>query len=313
MNSINNKTNLQFHEDFFKEEVRCDYLVTEKLKKIWAIEIDLLNELLRVCKKYDIKVTLFAGSLLGAVRHKGFIPWDDDLDVCLTRPEYEKLLKVADKEFKYPYFFQTALSDREFFIRHARLRNSLTTGLITGNESVNYNNGIYMDVYVLDGYIEDEKKLNEQYLRLRFWGKVLESYNMHFYNDKFIKKAKRGLAITLLHYTVCKLISFEKAIKLFNGVLQKYNNKTERIAIMTSNMCFIQKYWCNLNELKDISWVPYENILAPIPSAYNDMLTHMYGNYMEFPPAEQRGEWHENMIKFNPDIPYKEYIDNIKK
>ena len=93
---------LKLPEDFLKEEVRCGYKVTTKLKKIWAVELDLLNELKRVCDKHGIKFCVFGGTLLGAVRHKGFIPWDDDLDVSLTRENFDKLckaigIKVDDK------------------------------------------------------------------------------------------------------------------------------------------------------------------------------------------------------------------------
>ena len=124
---------------FYQEEVRCDYLVNEKMKKIWAIQLDLLNKLLEVCQKHDIKVFAFAGTLLGAVRHKGFIPWDDDVDVCMERKEYERFLEVCNDEFPHPYFLQTALTDKRHFCGYARLRNSNTTGIISPHRSTKYN------------------------------------------------------------------------------------------------------------------------------------------------------------------------------
>ena len=132
-----------------------------KTKKIWAVELDLMNELLRVCNKYDIKIFAFGGTLLGAVRHHGFIPWDDDMDFCMDRANYNELLKHCD-EFKHPYFLQFAQSDEKYFFGYARLRNSNTTGIIEWNRSPDYNNGIYIDIFVLDGYLEDEKKVKKQ-------------------------------------------------------------------------------------------------------------------------------------------------------
>ena len=82
-------------EEFLREEIRCDYLVTEKYKKVWAVEIDLLLELDRVCRKHGLKYFLMYGTLLGAVRHGGFVPWDDDLDVIMLRGDYEKLQYLA--------------------------------------------------------------------------------------------------------------------------------------------------------------------------------------------------------------------------
>ena len=82
---------LSLPEGFLEEEVRCDYTVSKEMKKVWAVELDLLAEFQRVCKLHDIKYSVCGGTLLGAIRHKGFIPWDDDIDVMMMREEYEKL------------------------------------------------------------------------------------------------------------------------------------------------------------------------------------------------------------------------------
>ena len=112
-------------ESFFREEVRCDYLVTEEYKKIWAVEIDLLLKLDSICRKHGLRYFLMYGSLLGAVRHGGFVPWDDDLDVIMPRDDYEKLQSLAS-EFEHPYFLQNPYTDSESFFSNTRLRNSNT-------------------------------------------------------------------------------------------------------------------------------------------------------------------------------------------
>ena len=103
--------NCQPDSSFFREEIRNGFLVTEKMKRIWYTEISLLQELDRVCKKYGLRYFAEYGTLLGAVRHNGFIPWDDDIDVAMLRDDYEKLKKVAAEEFKAPYFFQDSYTD----------------------------------------------------------------------------------------------------------------------------------------------------------------------------------------------------------
>ena len=143
---------LELPDGFLDPEIRCGYQVTGEHKRIWAVELDLLAELLRVCSKHNINVQVYAGTLLGAVRHGGFIPWDDDLDVCMTYDDYSHLCKIADKEFKFPYFFQNGITDNHYFFGFARLRNSLTTGAVKGFEAYNYNNGIFIDINILNTY-----------------------------------------------------------------------------------------------------------------------------------------------------------------
>lgn len=94
----------------FEEEIRDGYLVTERVKKIWYTEINLLIAFDRMCKEYNLKYSVCYGTLLGAIRHKGFIPWDDDIDVFMMRDDYNRMLKIAPNYFKEPYFFRMALT-----------------------------------------------------------------------------------------------------------------------------------------------------------------------------------------------------------
>ena len=100
---------------FFKKEIRSDFLVDEKRKKVWAVELEMLEKLDEVCKNHDITYWVFYGTLLGAVRHKGFVPWDDDIDVVMFRNDYERFQTVAPHEFQEPYFFQNSYTDRRIW------------------------------------------------------------------------------------------------------------------------------------------------------------------------------------------------------
>ena len=102
--------NLKIQESFYNPEVRCGYEVSAKMKKIWAVELDLLAKFIDVCNKHELNYFVDGGTLLGAVRHKGFIPWDDDVDVIMPREDYDKLFEIAAQEFQYPYFFHREAS-----------------------------------------------------------------------------------------------------------------------------------------------------------------------------------------------------------
>ena len=142
---------LKLPNGYLEPEFREGFFVDAKRKKIWAVELDLLSQFTRVCEKYNLSYYLDGGTLLGAVRHKGFIPWDDDVDVIMPREDYDKLFEVAEIEFKEPYFFQTPLTETNFFRGHAKLRNSSTTGYILDDRKKKINNGIWLDIFPLDG------------------------------------------------------------------------------------------------------------------------------------------------------------------
>ncbi len=295
--------NIDLPKDFLREEERCGYLVTEELKKIWAVELDLAKEFLRVCEKYDIKTSAFAGSILGAVRHKGFIPWDDDMDFCLTRVEFNKLLNIPKNEFHYPYYLQTPLGDQRFFCPYARLRNSETTGIITWNNSPEYNNGIFIDIFVLDGFPDRKSLYWKQFVKWSLVRPILENYRGC---GKVYKKT--DVMVNYVAKALSKLKTYEEWILLYNKIISSNNSKTERLALITHGRWFTKRYWLYRDELDDIIFVPFENIELPIPKSYDDILKRMYGDYMKYPPVGKRGQWHCGKILFEPDTPYKQYF-----
>jgi lipopolysaccharide cholinephosphotransferase len=117
---------------FYSEEVRLGYTVSAKMKKIWAVEIDLLQCLIDVCEGHHLKYWADGGTLPGAVRHQGFVPWDDDIDIIMPRKDYDKLvgLAVSGQEFQAPYLLQTAYTDTGYARDHAQLRDVRTTGVL---------------------------------------------------------------------------------------------------------------------------------------------------------------------------------------
>jgi len=297
-------------EDFLKEEERCEYNVSTKLKKIWAVELDLYQKFAEVCDKYDIKYFAWAGTMLGAIRHKGFIPWDDDFDIGLLRGDYEKLIKIAPNEFSYPYFLQNMYSDKKYFCAYSRFRNSETTGIIVDTGSLDYNNGIYIDIFMLDGKPEDEKELKKWYERKERVVFMINHYESNFKYSHGIKK--------FLHYVIKVFVriffSYDRLCKKYNKIVQRYNKKSNSVGLMTHSFDFIHKYYCSKDALRQIISVPFEYTTIKIPKNFDEPLKNMYGNYMEFPPISERGIWHDEIITFDPDTPYKKFLEkkNIK-
>lgn len=104
MMNINTKTTLFFDEAFSNGEIRCGAIVSTKLKQVWAIELDLLKQVDTICQKHNIKYCAYTGTLLRAIRHDGFIPCDDGLDIYVARENYEKFIQIVSVELAEPYF-----------------------------------------------------------------------------------------------------------------------------------------------------------------------------------------------------------------
>ena len=295
-----------FPADFFAEEIKCGYCVSPKLKKIWAVEIDLLSELLRVCGKYGIKVQVFAGTLLGAVRHKGMIPWDDDIDVAMSRSDWNRLCAVAGAEFTHPYFFQTALSDRRRYTPYARLRNSLTTGIITGAASPDYNNGIFIDIFPLDGIGDSKQKRTIQTIMLRVVTKCCTSYY-----GLTNSRGAAGRAISVLLFPFIRIFPYRFWIWLHGAVSSMWTRHAKFVGLIGSFQ-FGERYKMESVNLDRLTKLPFENLKVPCPEDYDTVLHGIYGDYTKYPNVKDRGAWHLGKIFFDPERPYQDYFKSGK-
>ena len=226
---------IQLPDGFFNEEVRCEYTVTRQRKEVWAVELDLLREFSRVCNKYNLKYCADGGTLLGAIRHHGFIPWDDDLDIAMLRSDFEKLNEVAPIEFKKPYFWQTEETDKGSARGHAQLRNSATTSIIKTEyerqRNNNFNQGIFIDIFPFDTVIDDQKKLAEQDLnRLKLFEKyreILDSVDYFYFKPWVDEAGKRhfNLKKTWRHFKHTLLKdSYVPIYDQFIKEITKYND-----------------------------------------------------------------------------------------
>ncbi|MBQ7635091.1 MAG: LicD family protein [Bacteroidaceae bacterium] len=140
-------------------ETRHGFAVSAEMKRVWNVEIDLLMRLIEVCDRLGLRCWVADGTLLGAVRHGGFIPWDNDIDVCMLREDYDRLVEAGPQAFSHPYFLQTAFSDTNYFRYHAQLRNSETAAIRPSDSHRPFNQGIFIDIFPLDAVPEDEKRL----------------------------------------------------------------------------------------------------------------------------------------------------------
>lgn len=301
---------LELPDSFFDEEVRCDYIVSKDMKKVWAVELDLLNELMKVCDKYNLRYYAAGGTLLGAVRHHGYIPWDDDVDIMMFRKDFEKLNKVAPKEFKEPYFWQTEETDKGSMRGHAQLRNSSTTGILRTEYKykMNFNQGIFIDIFPLDNIPDDEaekerffKKCNKLSAKRSMYRMLQFPIEIHF--RKNLIKLVLGTAkkLALKHFTNISLRT-DKAYNEWTKETMAYDDvNTKRVVMMPF---FVNRWIHNRSDLKDIKLVPFEMLTIPIPVGFEHVLDNVYGNWRQF----VKGTSIHGGVIFDTEKPYTEYL-----
>lgn len=266
-------------------ETRRGYYISAEMKKVWAVEMELLNKLLEVCKKHDLRIWAEGGTLLGAVREHGFIPWDDDIDMAMPREDFNRLRELANDEFKTPYFFQCGYTDL-FPSGMAKLRKDGTSAIEKENIFKNQHQGIFIDIFPLD-VIPDNK--NEYFLFADYASKLridLLLYCDHYftlinwdYNFQVIK--------TILK---TKYRGFSYYYKKYEDFVSQYMaNDYSDVSLVV--LGYHEQYIRNRKWYVNTSHTLFEDLNIPIPSGYHEVLMKQYGDYMipKHEPAQHNG------------------------
>lgn len=301
---------IKIPEEFYREEVRCDYTISAHMKKVWAAEFDLYSVFKDVCDKHGIRYFWAYGNLLGAARHQGFIPWDDDIDVFVPRKDYEKLCAVAQQEFSHPYFFQNDHTQPGSHIAFGKLRNSNTTAILDfeAPSRYSYNQGIFLDIFPLDNVPDDPEELAALTKKIVFlkrmtqkWARMFDSGRISFGRKfmymtvPFVWLAKGMIRVLRIPNVFCRKL--EKTMQSYN------DQETKCVAMM------------GLGEVKpyprecfdDTVMLPYEFIQVPAPAGYIRLLDLEYGDWHKFVRGAAGGSMHDGMT-YDTERPYTEYL-----
>lgn len=282
-------------------EIRNGYFISEEIKSVWNIQLNMLAKLIEVCEKYELKLYASSGTLLGAIRHKGYIPWDDDIDVEMMREDYDKLLKIAPNEFKSPYFFQCPYTEKGYYRGHSQIRYDGTTAILPKDLQIGrkFHQGIFIDIFVLDK-VPSENKIFERNVKYR---KMINDYLwMRHY-----PKNRIHLFLYFKNMIMLGKKAFWSDEKLYNDFERNLKKEDINYSHIVAPLAYDphKKYlYMNINWYSGIKKVPFEQLEIPIPIGYNDILTTMYGNYMK---PVQAPTAHGEII-FDVNKSYKEYL-----
>lgn len=257
----------------------------EQIKKIQEIEMKNLRVITEVCEKLGIEFFLYGGSLIGAVRHKGFIPWDDDLDIGMLRDDYMRFVKEAPYLLPEEYYLQSPYNDKNSPYFYTKLRLKGTKYIEHCNYKLKIEQGIYVDIYPIDNMPDADDEFLEKYnrfqknIRLFVWRQTP-------YSDEPEKTLKRRIRNTIKK-CVClclRLIPHDYFVKKIDGIMTSDNDK---VTTRKGNY----SYFNPTNLFYDIH--PYEKgifegVEVNLPKSWDAHLKSRYGDYMELPPEEER-------------------------
>ncbi len=285
-----------------EEEVIADYKISDKMKKIWKVELSMLDEVDRICKKYKLTYFLVHGSLLGAVRHKGFIPWDDDLDIAMPREDYDKFLEFSVKELEPPLSLHTPETEKDIFWGgFSRLRNGNTTAIEARDLSHKGNLGIWIDILPIDVCTMDEMLFERKKKRIRHCHRLLlaklygNDYKAYADMRPWMWKSYRLLSHFYSHSRLCGML--DQAMKLYT------DEPSEDVAFFSG---YYMHRRLNRADFASTSLLEFEGRKYPVPVGYENYLFMSLGkDYLKYPPEDERKPKHTGI--FDPEKPYEEY------
>lgn len=275
-----------------------------ELERLKAVELDIFKAFIFCCEELNLRYFLMDGTLLGAVRHNGFIPWDDDIDVGMYRDEYELFIQKAQGLLPSYYFLQTYETDPCSLINFAKIRDSRTTFIETSKKNLKMNHGIYIDIFPLDCFPDDIKRQ-----------KTIERKNrlisLRIRKELSLPQNNRG---TLLSETVKMIVGSAMKIRYPATIMaikaREALYKTCLDSSLIINFCgaygrkaVVPRKWFGSGK-KGI----FEGIETIIPEHAEKYLEQVYGDYLSLPPIEQRVPHHYCTV-IDTEKPFLDYIN----
>lgn len=265
--------------------------------------MDMLKKLLEVCDKYDLKIWAEGGTLLGAIRDKGFIPWDDDIDMMMLREDYEKLLEVAPREFQYPLFFQAPSTEPGYFRGHAQLRRSDTTAILPGDIDQGFNQGVFIDIFVFDFLPATEEERSEAFSKLESLRRriINRNYSQPYSLKTYLYRIKEALYFSVKG-------AYKEYLRMERLIIDHPHKSDNLIGDVLWTSHNYHKYMRHIDWYRETVMVPFEDMEMPVPVDYDKVLTTQYGDYLK--PVKAPSQHGSVIIDLNR--PYTEAIKELR-
>lgn len=263
----------------------------ETLKGVQKVQLEILTEVDRICRENGIKYWLAGGTQLGAVRHDGFIPWDDDLDIAMKRGDYTRFMQTAPKVINKKFVVQDWNIEPGFGLPFAKVRKADTLYIEAGSKNVKATQGIYIDVFPYDNLPDDQDDRDR--LRKQLWFRlrlILMKQRYTPWNNDNHFSIQRYIGYIPYRIMAC-FRNREKLKESYLSAAQEYN-KVQTVYMYNSGEPEDVKYPMPPDLLSDLILHKYEDKEFYIPRDYDYYLKTAYGNYMKLPPEGERENMH---------------------
>jgi len=258
-------------------------LSKKEFDKIKEIELDILYEIDRICKEHNISYSLAAGTLLGAVRHQGFIPWDDDIDIMMVREQYEKFISVARDHMCEKFFVVDYRYDDYYAFPFAKVMARNTVFKEKTNLNCKAPCGVFVDIFPLDPTSKILKERVKQYKKAQTIKSRLLCQSNYNFEQKKIKNMVWNIR------KICySLFSHDLFVKQFEKCKDIYKSSGSDYYISLCGTIGAEKASIPKEWLENYTEIQFENNLYPVISHYKELLNKYYGNYMLLPPKGQQ-------------------------
>lgn len=259
------------------------------LRRVQLTQLEIAREIKRVCEENDIRFFLLGGTYLGAVRHQGFIPWDDDMDLGMLRGEYEKFCRIAPEKLGPDYCLQTWYTEPNYGLPFGKVMKRGTVYLESKKSRRLQENGIYVDIFPFDSVPQDlqqRQKLAKHLLRLYRLRLMKCGYKPWMEEDKVLWHKRLGY----LFYQFQALFCGKQALARDYDALAEAQPDTDTVSEQSgmAQPLYVRREWC-----EDLVNYTFEGEQFPAPRAYDEFLTIYYGDYMQLPPEDQRENRHQ--------------------
>lgn len=267
----------------------------KELREYQIEQLSLIKEVNRVCQQEGIKYYIICGTLLGAVRHKGFIPWDADMDIGMRRDDYERFRKYWESQSKSSFFFQHYLNEKNHLSPHGILRLKGTHVSFRNQENEKYKpkyDGVYLDVFPIDEAPVEKKKQIHQYRQVVIINKIVEQKMARVYEDnisplKLIRKKIVQIILTPLTLKYLHTIQ--------DKIMQKYNGCKSGLLVNLVTPYKLEQQLMDERIYGTPQKVLFEGIECFAPEDSHSYLQQLYGNYMKIPDSDHLYDFSETI------------------